>query len=66
MATTIANSMTPNCRTRAFYKCLEVDLKDLVIVWSDHFGKPMSGSVEDFGSSREWDAVVETEAGEGW
>lgn len=66
MANTIANSMTPMCRTRAFYKGKEIDLKDLIIVWSDNFGRPDSGTVEDFASSRASDAVGEYEAGEGF
>lgn len=66
MARTIANSMTSMCPTRAFYNGKEINLKDLTIVWSDHFGKPMSGSVEEFGLSRADDAVTENEAGEGW
>lgn len=66
MANTIANSMTPLCHTRAFLKGKEIDLKDLVIVWSDHFGRPKCGTLEDFASSRAEDAVSENEAGEGW
>lgn len=52
MANTIANSMKPMCPTKAFYKGKEIDLNDLTIVWSDHWGNPMSGDINDFASSR--------------
>lgn len=66
MANTIANSMKPMCPTKAFYKGKEIDLNDLTIVWSDHWGNPMSGDINDFASSRSDDAISENEAGESW
>ena len=66
MANTIANSMVPMCPTRVFYKGKEIDIKDIIVVWSDNFGRPDSGTIEDFASSRAGDAVGEFEAGEGF
>lgn len=66
MANTIANSMVPMCPTRVFYKGKEIDIKDIVVVWSDNFGRPESGTINDFAYSRVNDAVGEFEAGDGF
>lgn len=66
MANTIANSMKPMCSTKVFYKGKEIDLKDLTVVWSDQWGTPKSGNINDFASSRADEAVSEYEAEEGW
>ena len=57
--------MVPMCSTRIFYKCKEIDIKDITVVWSDNFGRPYSGTLEDFASSRAGDIIGEFEAGEG-
>ena len=57
MPNTIANSMTPMCRTRVFYKSKEIDIDDLTVVWSDHWGNPKRGDINDFASNRADDAV---------
>ena len=66
MSNTIANSITPMCRTRIFYKGKEIDIDDITVVWSDHWGNPKCGDINDFASNRADDAVSENEAGEGW
>lgn len=66
MANTIANSKTPMCVTRVFYKGKEIKIGDVTIVWSDHFGRPHSGNIDNFASSRVYDALDEFEAGDGF
>ena len=48
------------------YKGQLVNLKDIVITWTDHFGDVKNGNIEDYAWSKTDDALAEFEAGEGW
>ena len=49
-----------------YYKGEFVNLDDIEVIWSNHFGKEMKGTIEDYGFSEREDAWGEFEAGEGW
>ena len=48
------------------YKGQVVNLNDIEITWTDHFGEVKRGDIEDYAWSEIDDAIVEHEAGEGW
>lgn len=48
------------------YKGQVVNLNDIVITWTDHFGDVKRGNIEDYAWSETDDALAEFEAGEGW
>lgn len=48
------------------YKGQIINLNDIEVTWTDHFGEVMTGTIEDYGYSERSDAWSECEAGEGW
>lgn len=48
------------------YKGQKIDLKDIELVFDDHWGEKFTGSIEDYGRSMAQEAWAECEAGEGW
>ena len=48
------------------YKGQKVDLKDIEVVYTDHWGEEFTGDIEDYGRCEWNDAWAECEAGEGW
>ena len=48
------------------YKGQVVNLNDIEITWTDHFGDVQSGNIEDYAWSSRNDAISEFSAGEGW
>lgn len=48
------------------YKGQKINLSDIEIVYTDHWGEKFTGSIEDYGISMANDAWAECEAGEGW
>ena len=48
------------------YKGQLVNLNDIGVTWTDHFGDVKKGNIEDYAWSETDDALAEFEAGEGW
>ena len=51
---------------KVYYKGKIVNLDDIEVIWSDHFGEEMKGTIDDYGMSERNDAWAECEAGESW
>ena len=47
------------------YKGQKVDIKDIEVVYTDHWGEEFTGDIEDYGRNEWHEAWAECEAGEG-
>ena len=48
------------------YKGEKVNPNDIEVVYSNHWGEKLIGSIEDFGNDNYQEGYAECEAGEGW
>jgi hypothetical protein len=51
---------------RVWYRGVEVNPNDIVVQWTDCFGEPHTGSIEDYSSDYAAEEVGIALAGEGW
>ncbi len=51
---------------KVYYKGKEIPLNDIVVDWTNCFGEPNTGSIEDYASDYAADEVAIAEAGEAW
>ena len=51
---------------KVWYKGVEVNPKDIDVQWTDCFGEPHNGSIEDYASDYASEEVGIALAGEGW
>ena len=51
---------------KVYYKGKEIPIDDIVVDWTDCFGEPHTGSIEDYSSDYAAEEVAIAEAGEGW
>ena len=48
------------------YKGQKINLNEIEVVYTDHWGEEFTGDIEDYGRCEWNDAWAECEAGEGW
>ena len=51
---------------KVWYRGVEVNPKDIDVQWTDCFGEPHNGSIEDYASDYASEEVGIALAGEGW
>lgn len=51
---------------KVYYKGKEIPMNDIKVDWTDCFGEPHTGSIEDYASDYAAEEVAIAEAGEAW
>lgn len=51
---------------KVYYKGKEIPMNDIKVDWTDCFGEPHTGSIEDYASDYADEEVAIAESGEGW
>ena len=51
---------------KVYYKGKEIPIADIKVDWTDCFGQPHTGDIDDYASDYAAEEVAIAEAGEGW